>query len=127
MYDGFGSAFRGFSKNFFAIFDYRLLPTLFVWFWMLIITWQPLLASVVLFLRRDVSSDLWTSVVTVLLMALVWLVVSIKTRLPWHLLLLYPVTMTVSAAIGLWSMVLTLLGRTSWKERSLVRHRVRVL
>jgi hypothetical protein len=99
--------------------------TLFVWLWMLLVTWQPIVVSVVLFLRRDLTAEFWASVSAIPAMALVWLVVSIKARLPRHLFLLYPATMTVSACIGLWSMALTLLGRTTWKERSLVRHRVR--
>jgi len=127
MYDGFGSALRGFSKNFFAIFDYRVLATLFVWLWMLLLALQPFFVSVILCLRRDFTTDFQAAVATIALMALVWLLVSIKTRLPWHIFLLYPVTMTISAGIGLWSMALTLLGRTSWKDRSLVRHKVRLV
>jgi chlorobactene glucosyltransferase len=125
MYDGFRSALRGFSKNFFAIFDYRIIPTVLVWLWVLAIAWQPILLSVLYFLRQSYTTHFWASLATVPVMALTWIVVSAKTRLPWHLFLLYPVSMTISAGIGLWSMVLTLSGRTSWKERSLVRHRVR--
>ncbi len=125
MYEGFRSAVAGFSKNFFAIFDYRLLVTLFVWLWMLLITWQPIVLSVVLFLRRDLTVDFWASVSAIPATALVWLLVSLKARLPRHLFLLYPATMTVAAVIGLWSMALTLRGRTRWKDRSLIRHRVR--
>jgi len=125
MYDGFRSAFQGFSKNFFAIFDYRVFSTLFVWTWILLMTYYPPVVAIVHASRGSFSGDFWAAVITMPLLALVWLVVCIKTRMPWHIFLFYPFTNTVSAVIGLWSMMLTMFGRTSWKDRGLVRHRVR--
>jgi chlorobactene glucosyltransferase len=127
MYDGFKTAVHGFSKNFFALFDYRVVVALFVWYWMLLITWHPLVFSIVRGLRHDFSAQFWSAVATVLLAAAIWLLVAIKTRMPRHLFLLYPVTMTVAAGLGIWSMALTIAGRTSWKDRSLVRHRIRLV
>lgn len=127
MYDGFRAAAQGFSKNFFALFDYRVVVALFVWYWMLVITWHPLVSVVVRSLRHDFAAQFWSAAATILLSAFIWLLVAIKTRMPWHLSLLYPVTMTVAAGIGVWSMILTIAGRTAWKGRSLVRHRIRLV
>lgn len=127
MYDGFRSAARGFGKNFFAIFDYRLLPAVFVWLWMLVITWHPLVSVAGLAATRRFDGRFWAAAATVLLSALGWLVVALKTRLLRRLALYYPVTMTVAAALGLASLLATTFGRTDWKGRRLVRHRVRLL
>ena len=127
MYDGFQAAAHGFSKNFFALFDYRVLVALFVWYWMLVITWHPLVSAVVRGLHRDFTAQFWSAVATVLLAAAIWLLVSIKTRMPRHLFLFYPVTMTVAAGLGVWSMALTIAGRTKWKGRSLAWHRIRLV
>lgn len=127
MYDGFRSAARGFSKNYFALFDYRVLVALFVWYWMLVITWHPLVSVVVRGLERDFTAQFWSAAATIVLAAAIWLLVALKTRMPWHLFLLYPVTMTFAAGLGIWSLILTIAGRTGWKGRSLVRHRIRLV
>ncbi len=127
MYGGFGDAAHGFSKNYFALFDYRVLVALFVWYWMLVITWHPLISAAVRGLRHDFGAQFRSAAATVLLAAGIWLLVAIKTRMPRHLPLLYPVTMTVAAGLGIRSMVLTIAGRTTWKGRSLVGHRIRLV
>ncbi len=126
MYTGFRDAARGFSKNFFALFDYRVLVALFVWYWMLVITWHPLVAVIVRGLQRDVSAQFRSAALTILLAAAIWLLVALKTRMPWHLFLHYPVTMTVAAGLGIWSLILTVAGRTGWKGRALVRHPIKL-
>ena len=52
---------------------------------------------------------------------------ALKFGLPWQLCLLYPVTMTVSTYVGLRSMVFTIAGITRWKDRTLVRRKVRIV
>jgi chlorobactene glucosyltransferase len=127
MYGGFRDAAQGFSKNYFALFDYRVLVALFVWYWMLVITWHPLVAAAVRGLRHDFGAQFRSAAATVLLAAGIWLLVAIKTRMPRHLPLLYPVTMTVAAGLGIRSMALTIAGRTTWKGRPLVGHRIRLV
>jgi chlorobactene glucosyltransferase len=127
MYRGFREALSGFGKNYFALFDYRVLPALFVWCWMLIITWHPLVTAVALGLQNDLTVGFWSAVVTIPVSAAIWLLISIRMRMPWHTFLLYPATMTIASCIGFWSMALTISGRNTWKGRTLVRHRVRLL
>uniref|UniRef100_A0A7C4CBX0 Glycosyltransferase n=1 Tax=candidate division WOR-3 bacterium TaxID=2052148 RepID=A0A7C4CBX0_UNCW3 len=127
MYDGFRTAASGFNKNFFAIFDYRLLPALFVWLWMLTITWHPLASVAALAATGRFDSRLWAAAATVILAALGWLVVALKARLPCRLAVYYPLIMTAASALGLASIVSTVLGRTVWKDRRLVKHRIRLV
>jgi len=42
MYRGFREAFKGLSKSYFALFGIRIIPSLFVWTWMLIVGIYPL-------------------------------------------------------------------------------------
>ncbi len=127
MYEGFKSAFAGFSKNLFGLFDYRLVVALFVWLWMLLITWYPLGYIVRALVRAEMGVGLQESVAAAMVSGLVWLVVALKARLPWYLALIYPLPMTLMPVIGLWSVVLTVAGKNRWKERRLVRHRVRII
>lgn len=127
MYEGLISALRGFSKNFFAIFDYRLIPALFVWCWMLLITWHPLVEVGMGVSRVNFNGQFYAAVVTVLLAVIIWTIVALKTKLPSKIILLYPLTMTVASGLGFASILLTILGKTSWKGRMLPRCRVKIL
>ncbi len=127
MYSGFSEAIEGFSKNFFALFGYRLLPALFVWFWMLLITWHPLLAVGASIALAQYDGQFAAAIATVLLAGLLWLLLALKYSLPRRLALLYPLTILVCAYIGLRSIVLTVLGQTTWKGRALARHRIRLV
>jgi chlorobactene glucosyltransferase len=127
MYSGFSEAVEGFSKNFFALFGYRLLPALFVWCWMLLITWHPLASVAAGIGLGRYDGRFAAAVATVLLTGLLWLLVALKYRMPKRLALLYPLTIIVCAYVGLRSIVLTASGQTTWKGRVLTRHRVRLL
>jgi chlorobactene glucosyltransferase len=125
MYGGFKEAVDGFSKNYFALFGYRVLPALFVWFWVLLITWHPIVTLAATAGRP--SGATLAALLTVLCAAGQWLLVCLKFRLPLRLAPMYPLVMVVSAYTGLRSMVLSIAGRTSWKGRTLVKHRVRII
>ncbi len=127
MYEGLVSALRGFSKNFFAIFDYRLIPALFVWCWMLLITWHPLVEVGMGLIRGDFNGQFYAAVGTVLLAIIIWTIVVMKIKLPRKVILLYPLAMTVASGLGFASVLLTILGKTSWKGRKLPRCRVKIL
>jgi chlorobactene glucosyltransferase len=125
MYRGFVSAWQGFSKNFFAIFDCRLIPALFVWCWMLLITWQPLIEAAMGVVRLNFNGQFYAAVVTILFAVIIWSVVAVKVKLPIKIVFLYPLTMTVASGLGFASIILTILGKTSWKGRMLPRCRIK--
>ena len=41
MYHSSQEAIAGFTKNLFAVFDYRLLPFLFTFIWLMVMFWEP--------------------------------------------------------------------------------------
>lgn len=64
---------------------------------------------------------------TIGLNAATWLLVAARNRLPLQLTLLHPFIITVSAGVGLRSMLLSIGGRTEWKGRRLVRRKARII
>jgi chlorobactene glucosyltransferase len=125
MYRGFSEAVAGFSKNLFALFNYRVLVALFVWGWLLTITWHPIVS-----VGAAIASGKALPVVpaaTVVLTAGIWLLASSRFSLPWHLFLLGPAIVTVSAVVGIRAIVLALAGRACWKGRRLAKRRPRLI
>jgi chlorobactene glucosyltransferase len=127
MYHGFGEAVQGFSKNLFALFGYRMLWALFVWCWLLVITWYPWVTLGGAVRAGAIGGPAFAALVTVGLNLATWLVVSVRNRLPLHLGLLHPFIITASAYVGLRSLVLSIAGRTTWKGRRLVRRKAKVI
>lgn len=125
MYRGWGEAVEGFTKNFFALFGYRLLVALFVWFWMMVITWHPVVSALTRAARGSFGTTFFLALATIAIAAGIWLLTALKFDLPRRLLLLFPATMTASTFIGLRSMALTIAGRTRWNGRTLVRRKAR--
>jgi chlorobactene glucosyltransferase len=125
MYRGLRDAVAGFSKNLFAVFNYRVLVALFVWVWLLTITWLPIVgvaAAVAVGKAMPLAPA-----ATIVLAGGIWLLASLKFGLPWHLFLLGPAIVTVSAFVGLRAMVLVLTGRAEWKGRRLLVRRPRLI
>ncbi|HTW92055.1 MAG TPA: glycosyltransferase [bacterium] len=125
MYCGLRDAVAGFSKNLFALFNYRVLVALFVWCWLLTITWHPI-AGVAAAVAAGHPVPL-VPAATIVIEAGIWLLASLEFGLPWHLFLLGPAIVTVSAFTGIRAMVLALTGRARWKGRRLATRRPRLI
>ncbi len=123
MYQGWQDAWHGFTKNFFPLFDYRLLPAIFVWSWLLLITFHPLFTVA----RAQVDFNFWCALLTLGLQLACWHIISLRFRLPRHLPMLHPLIMLNACLIGFASILLTVTGKSRWKERNLPRHRIRLL
>ncbi|MEO0075717.1 MAG: glycosyltransferase, partial [candidate division WOR-3 bacterium] len=127
MYHNFAEALMGFTKNYFALFGYKILVALFVWLWMGIITFAPLFRIVHSLAQTLYNPALTYSVISVLATALLWIILSIKLKYPWYLFLLYPLIIGVSIFIGLRSIVFTITQKTTWKDRRLRHRKIRWL
>ncbi|MBO9371680.1 MAG: glycosyltransferase [Chloroflexi bacterium] len=128
MYSGFRAAVEGFTKNLFAVFDFRLAEYLFVWVWMLLVTVEPLAVSLLwpLGLARSVFA-LWPALLAVGEMLALWGIALARLRFPRRLMFLYPVSMLLLVFIAFRSLLWTATGRATWKGRTLPRQRVRIL
>lgn len=120
MYRSFAEAAQGFSKNLFAVFDYRSLPFLAAWTWLgatFLLPWLALLG-------RLAGSPLPEPTVALagaaaLLGALLWALAAHHFRLPPAVVLLHPAIMAVGLGLAWRSWWLTRRGQAQWKGRRL--------
>jgi chlorobactene glucosyltransferase len=125
MYSGLTDAVAGFSKNLFALYDYRVLVALFVWAWLLVITWYPVALVAAALRAGQVVPP--APLATIVISSGVWLLTSFRFGLPWHLFLLGPAIVAVSAYTGFRALILVLIGRACWKGRRLVARKPRLI
>jgi len=121
MYRGSREAFEGFSKNYFAAFGYRLLVYLFVFLWLGVTFWEPLIVLMLMILRLIPLVHLDLLAACIGLELLVWLIPYIEMGLPVGLGLIYPVTILANDVAAANSLRLSLTGRLTWKGRPLAR------
>ena len=127
MYPGFRAAVEGFTKNLFAVFDFRLAEYLFVWTWLALLVWEPFVALIARAIGIPSPFALWPAVLAVLELLALWGIVMARLRFPLYLASLYPVGLTVFGLVALRSLFFTVTGRATWKGRRLPRQRVRVI
>ncbi len=128
MYQDARQVLEGFSKNLFAAFDYRIIPFVFVWLWLGLVFCEP---PAILLLRTMMPGwsgpSPWLAAAAIAVSLLLWEVTHWRFGFPLYLAFLYPLTMLLTVAIAMRSMVVTLGGRASWKGRRLPLPRVRWL
>ena len=123
MYANSKAAVEGFTKNYFAFFDFAVLPYVFVYLYLLMLAWIPLV--VILMKALGAAPDaLWPHLaLCVSLSVLLWLLPFTEARIPLRLALIYPIHSAASVFIAFRSLVMSLNGRLSWKGRSLGKQR----
>jgi chlorobactene glucosyltransferase len=123
MYHSGWEAIDGFTKNLFAVFDYRLLPYLFAFIWLMVMFWEPF---IVMFMRIAGQASLSqpATIATCLALAvLLWLIHYINLGIPLGLARIYPFTILANMCIALRSCAYSLGGRLEWKGRKFARAR----
>ena len=127
MYYSMREAYAGFTKNYFAIFNYRLLFSSFVWSWMLFICWFPLIIAFTNILSPFLTFN-WALVcfLIIFLQAVLWLIPIIKFKMPLIIVLFYPIIILFSAFIGYISIIKTIFSTTSWKGRNLIPPKIKL-
>jgi chlorobactene glucosyltransferase len=121
MYHEGGAAYDGFAKNYFAAFGFRVLPFLFVFAWLAVMFWEPLIILALFLLRLAPQARLIELLACIGLSLLVWLIPYLAMRLPTGLGLFYPLTILANEVVAFRSMRLSLAGRLTWKGRRLPR------
>ncbi len=117
MYRTGRQALDGLSKNLFAAFGYRLLPFLFVWLWLGIVSLEPPLVVAGYALGLP-GLSVTLAAATVLASLLLWGLIYRHLRLPLYLACLYPATICLAVALALRSLALAWLGSATWKGRA---------
>ncbi len=126
MYHNWDEVQAGFSKDAFAAFGYNVTVFLAAWAGMYLTFVLPLI-FLLLAVLRDTSAPTTAGIAAsgVLLALAQWLLFYARLGFPIYLGLFYPVTITLYTLLALRSLILTLTGRAHWKDRPMVRKRVR--
>ena len=127
MYHSFREGYRGFTKNLFAGFGYKILKFALVWLWLGIAFLEPI---IVLFIGlAGLVSLSGLSIVLAAAAAVIALLIWGASHrcfgFPLYLTLLYPVSIMVVLAIAAGSVFFALTGRGDWRGRAFARPEVK--
>ena len=92
MYQESREAVNGFTKNLFAAFDFHLLPFLFVFIWLAVMFWEPIIVLLVSLFGHAPQARADELIACLGLSLLLWLVPYADLRIPLGLAFLYPFT-----------------------------------
>jgi chlorobactene glucosyltransferase len=124
MYRSSKEAAEGLTKNLFPFFGYNIPYFVFVWIWLVIVFWQPILTLIILAAGVDVATKyILPSVVNLCISLLIWGLFYGRFKFPLYLTLLYPITQIVVSTVAMFSMVRNLKGTAVWKGRIITRQR----
>jgi chlorobactene glucosyltransferase len=124
MYRTSKEAAEGLIKNLYPFFGYNITYFVFVWIWLVIVFWQPIVTLIMVSTGVTVVDKyLPPSFFNLGLSLLIWGIFYWRFKFPFYLTFLYPVTQIVISTIAMFSMLRTLKGKTSWKGRILARQR----
>ena len=121
MYQGGWEAIQGFSKNLFAAFDFRLFSYLFVFLWLAFQSLTPLIVLISYIIGKTPNAQIGDLAVCIGLSLLLWTILCLELGFPLYLVPLYPVIILSNVVVALRSLILTLTGRLTWKDRSLAK------
>jgi chlorobactene glucosyltransferase len=121
MYRDNRSAMDGFIKNLFAAFDFRLLPFILIFLWLMVMFWEPLIILALMLLGQAPEAQAVKLIACIGLSWLLWLIPYLDMRIPFWLAFLYPLTILSNEVIAIQSIQQSLAGRLSWKGRRISR------
>lgn len=122
MYHGFWDAVEGFSKNLFAIFGYRILPYLSIFLIVGMVFLEPPFALLTYYLGwPQPPFPLLYAQAAVITSLILWTLAFKRFRFPLYLVLAYPLILTLFILIAMRSLVQSVNGTATWKDRLLER------
>lgn len=121
MYHGGRESIEGFTKNLFAAFDFRLLIYLFVFLWLAILFWMPPMVLVIWAFGLAPTARIIDLGVCMGLSLLLWMIPYREMGIPFYLGFLYPITVLGNEVVAFRSLIFTLTGRLTWKDRTLAK------
>jgi chlorobactene glucosyltransferase len=122
MYRSSKEASEGLIKNLFPFFGYNIPYFVFVWVWLIIVFWQPIVTLIMLAAGVTVPPKyLFPSLFNLGLSLVIWGIFYRRFKFPFYLTFLYPITQIVVSTVAMFSMVRNLKGTAAWKGRILTR------
>lgn len=128
MYRNGREVIEGFSKNTFPTFGYNVTIFLIGWLGMVAPYLAPAAVLFLWVLDQPVSLHSIQMVVLAILLGVAgWFGYYWRFRYPLYLVFFYPITILLFTLVAFRSLVVTLLGLSTWKDRKLARRRVRLI
>jgi chlorobactene glucosyltransferase len=122
MYRSSKEASEGLIKNLFPFFGYNIPYFIFVWIWLFIVFWQPIVILIMLVAGVSIESKyIYPSLFNLGLSLVIWGIFYLRFKFPFYLTFLYPVTQMVVSTVAMFSMIRHLRGTAKWKARILIR------
>jgi chlorobactene glucosyltransferase len=122
MYRSSTAAAEGMIKNLFPFFGYNIPFFVFVWIWLIVVFWQPIVTlALFAFGLVQFDANIVFGFVAIGMSLLVWGIFYRRCQVPIYLTLLDPVTQIVISSVALSSMIRNLRGTATWKGRVLAR------
>jgi chlorobactene glucosyltransferase len=122
MYRSSKEAAEGLIKNLFPFFGYNIPFFIFVWIWLIVVFWQPIISLIMLGLGVGFPESnivyAWTGIGLAILL---WAIFYKRFGFPLYLVLLYPITQIVISSVAMFSLIRNLKRNTTWKGRVLAR------
>jgi len=127
MYNDTKSLFKGFIKNYFAIFNYHILLTIFVFTYLLFAFFYPFIMLGLKFSLNLKQINIIINIIILLLSYSIFLITYIKFNYPFYMTFLYHITILLNTLIGYLSIIFTLLGKATWKDRKLPKKKIKLI
>lgn len=126
MYDNYSQISEGFSKNLFTVFGCKVIPYILIWVSIALIFLNPLSTLILKTAGVYVSGEsIKLSIVAIFLTILLFGNAYKRFNYPLIYILFYPICVSLWFIMAMNSMILTILGKTTWKERRLIKPVVR--
>jgi len=119
MYRNSREAFNGFAKNLFAAFDFRFLPFMFIFLWLAVMFWEPLLILLFMLFGHTPHIQASNLYICIGLSIILWLLPNIYMGIPYSLALVYPISILAIELVAFTSLRNSLIGNLSWKGRKI--------
>jgi len=120
MYHNFSEVHEGLTKNMFASYQYNVPLFILTWVWILFAAWAPIITLLVYKIPEyppTLAHGL--AAISIIGVLLLWAVYYQRFKLPIYMVFLYPVSIIFMGTISTSSMILTLSGRATWKDRKM--------
>lgn len=128
MYHSLHEAYRGFTKNLFAGFGYKILTFTFVWLCIGIAFLEPIIVLFFGIVGANLSFlILALAGIGSLISLMIWGASHWRFGFPIYLAFLYPISVILLLIIAFSSMIFTLTGKAGWKGRYFAKPKIRWL
>lgn len=124
MYESATHAFHGFARLLFPSFDYRVLPFIWIWYWLGFSSLYPLVIMPFTVYNGWMLSTI-LSIACITITFTTTLFAFHRLGFNWWLFIVFPVTIVVNIIIAFTSLFKTISKRTTWKGRNMPLHKIR--